>query len=111
MSKTRKLYGELVEERDEPTTTSVTHIEMETAQNETKQTEAAPDDSSASASEEEDRQNDGSTSAFFDLRSNPNHVGTSSLPIQILKGKTRSFQVTWFGRLNWLYYSPEFNAI
>ena len=30
-----------------PTTTSVTHIEMETAQNETKQTEAAPDDSSA----------------------------------------------------------------
>src|SRR6218665_458641 len=77
MSKTRKLYGELVEERDEPTTTSVTHIEMETAQNETKQTEAAPDDSSASASEEEDRQNYGSTSAFFDLRSNPNHVGTS----------------------------------
>jgi len=61
-----------------PTTTSVTHIEMETAQNETKQTEAAPDDSSASASagEKDDRQNDESTSAFLDLGSNPNHVGT-----------------------------------
>ena len=60
-----------------PTTTSVTHIEMETAQNETKQTEAAPDDSaSASAGEKDDRQNDESTSAFLDLGSNPNHVGT-----------------------------------
>ena len=42
---------------------------METAQNETKQTEAAPDDSSVSASagEKDDRQNDRSTSAFLDL--------------------------------------------
>ena len=64
-----------------PATTSVTHIEIETAQNETKQTEAAPDDSSASAGEKDDIQNDGSTSAFLDLGSNPNHVGTSSLPI------------------------------
>src|SRR6218665_2898729 len=51
-----------------PTITSVTHIETETAQNETKQTEAAPDDSSASAREKDDRQNDGNTSAFLDLR-------------------------------------------
>src|SRR6218665_4169410 len=88
-----------------PKTTSVTHIEMETAQNETKQTEAAPDDSSASASagEKDDRQNDESTSAFLDLGSNPNHV----CPFRILKGKTRSFQVTWFGRFNGLHYSPE----
>ena len=60
-----------------PTNTSVTHnIEMETAQNETKQTKAAPDDSSASANENDDRQNDGSTSAFLDMGSNPNHVVT-----------------------------------
>src|SRR6218665_1109494 len=94
---------------------SVTHIEMETAQNETKQTEAAPDDSSASASAsaggKDDRQNDRSTSAFLDLRSNPNHVGTSSLPNQILKGKTGSFQVTWIGHFKWLHYSPELNAL
>src|SRR6218665_921956 len=89
-----------------PTTTSVTHIEMETAQNETQQTEAAPDDNSASAGGKDDRQNDGSTSAFLDLTSNPNHVGTSSLPNQILKGKTRSFQVTWIGHFKWLHYSP-----
>src|SRR6218665_3372049 len=93
-----------------PTPTRATHIkEMETAKNETKKAEAAPDDSSAS--EKDDRQNDGSTSAFLDLGSTPNHVGTSSLPIQILKGKTRSFQDTWFGRFNWLHYSPELNAI
>ena|SRR6218665_2718413 len=88
-------------------------LEMETAQNETKQTETAPDNSSASASagEKDDKQNDGSTPAFLDLGSNPNHVGTSSLPIQILKGKRRSFQVTWFRRFKWLHYSPELNAI
>jgi len=42
-----------------PTTTSVMHsLEIVTAQNETTQTEAAPDDSSASASagEKDDRQ-------------------------------------------------------
>jgi len=70
-----------------PTTTSVTRIEMETAQNETKQTEAVPEDSSANVGEKDDRQNDGSTSAFLDLGSNPNHVGTSSLTFRILKEK------------------------
>ena len=48
-----------------PTTTSVTHIETETAQIEDELKEAAPDDSSAR--EKFDRQNDESTSAFLDL--------------------------------------------
>ena len=92
-----------------PTTTSVTHIEME---NETKQTEAAPDDSSASASEEAR----GQTKLWkYICISRPEIKPESRWHFKFAHSdsqrKTRSFQVTWFRPFKWLHYSPELNAI
>src|SRR6218665_3760935 len=95
-----------------PTTTSVTHIEMETAQNETKQTEAAPDDSSASASEEAR----GQTKLWkYICISRPEIKPESRWHLKFAhsdsKRKNALFSSQWFGRFNWLHYSPELNAI
>ena len=35
----------------------------------------------------------------------------SALPVQIINGKTRAFQLAWFKRFPWLHYSKHLNAI